>query len=123
MFSIFETGFSDAATIDSVRPKQSDAERLLRDLEAHRDSQKALLASTKRALSYAKTPLAGYALGLIETNQLKQLRTLDRMIASLEDALYWRFSPDALPSLANVTERRETLAAIDELLVKEQEQA
>jgi hypothetical protein len=116
MFTIFDSGIGPAATLQAAPSKPSLPERLYRDLQAHRDSQAAIMAKTRRAEGLAATPLAEYLLQMIGENETRQAEVLARMAASLRDALSWSRSADALPDRASGFERAETIKSMRELL-------
>jgi hypothetical protein len=113
MFTMFKGGaaVAPADAMPRKRGELSTAERLYRDLQAHRERQTAVLDETERAAGLVATPLAKYLVGMVEDNQAKQLEVVDAMDASLRDALYWTYSPEALPDVTG----RERAAAIESL--------
>jgi hypothetical protein len=124
MFTIFDPSTADLARARSQRrPKASPAETLYRELEAHRDSQAAILHETDRAAEWAATPLASYLLRLIRDSESAQAGVLDRMSASLRDALYWTSSAEGLPDGTDTAEREETVRSLRQLLKLERQRA
>ena len=106
----------------SRRAQPSLAERLYSDVHAHRRDVSALVAEANSAVTTAATPLAQQMIGHIADEEARQLDLLDRMAATLRDALEWSRSPSALPSGAGV-ERAETIESIKTLLRLERERA
>jgi hypothetical protein len=124
MFTIFKGGLA-AAPAEAMPRKRSElstAERLYRALQAHRERQVAVLEETERASGLVATPLAKFLLSQVEDNQAKQLDVLDSMGASLRDALYWTYSPEALPDISG-HERAAAIESIKQLLQLERDRA
>ena len=123
-FRVFD-GISAAAPIELApqRERRSPAEQLYRDVETQREREAALLRETANAAGLAATPLAKFAVDQVEDSVRKQLRLLERMGASLSDALHWTFSPQALPSLTTQRERAAAIESLTRLLVKERASA
>src|SRR5260370_1375439 len=126
MYNIFEPGISELGVPSAPaneRTELSQSERLYADLQAHREQHSAILAETKRAAGWAKTPLAAFLLQTIEQNDARQLRLLDSMSASVRDALYWTHTAEALPLGGAEAERAEAIESVKSLLRLEQERA
>ncbi|HLG70247.1 MAG TPA: hypothetical protein VK009_07470 [Chloroflexota bacterium] len=125
MISIFESGLAGAQPRVETpsRAKRSPAERLYRELEAHRDQQAAVVAETQKALSLSASPLSKFLLELVEDGSSRDLAVLDRMSASLRDALYWTYSPEALPEATADRERAAAVEAIRKVLQLERGRA
>lgn len=123
MFTIFDSGIGLASTAPVKPSKLSPSERLYRELQAHRDSQATILAKTKQAERLANTPLAGYVLQLVRDNESRQAEVMTRVAASLQDALSWSRSADALPVRGNGSERAEAIRQVQDLLALEQARA
>jgi hypothetical protein len=124
MFTIFKGGPA-AASADALPRKHSElstAERLYRDLQAHRERQAAVLEETDRAASLVATPLATFLLELVRESEARQLDVLDSMGASLRDALYWTYSPEALPDVTG-QERAAAIESIKRLARLERDRA
>jgi hypothetical protein len=125
MLNLFENGVAGLPShVEPVkRGRRSPAERLYRELESHRDQQAAVVAETQRALNLSATPLAKFLLDIVEAGSSKDLEVLDRMTASLRDALYWTYSPDALPEASAEEERAAALLSIRTVLGMERDRA
>lgn len=124
MFTIFKGGVAMAPS-EAMPRKQSElstAERLYRDLEAHRERQTAVLDETEHATTLVATPLAKFLLSMVEDNQAKQADLLDRMGASLRDALYWTYSAEALPDVTG-HERAAAIESVKTLIGLERDRA
>src|SRR5579859_4602138 len=107
MLSIFETAIATAPQKPAQRKgsQVSPAEKLYRDLQAHRTREDALLSKSDRARELAAAPLTRFVLDLVGDSQAKQLALVDRMTSSLHDALYWTYSPGSLPDATTEIER------------------
>ncbi len=123
MLSIFETAIATAPQKPAPRKRSqlSPAEKLYRDLQTHRAREEAVLAETERARELAATPLTRFVLDLLEDGQTKQLNLVDRMTASLRDALYWTYSPDALPDASSDDERAAAVEALQRIIRAERD--
>lgn len=124
MFNIFDAAADRSLPIATTKRSQpSPAERLYRDLQAHTDSQAAILAEISYASSWAASPLAEFLLRMVEDNETRELEVLKRMSISLKDALDWSYSAGALPDGSAASERAETVKSVKELLRLERQRA
>ena len=122
ILSVFEAATAASpSNIDRRRTRFSPAEQLYRDLQAHHERQTALLRETTNAIGLARTPLVSFVLGQVEDSGARQLKLLDRMGSSLQDALNWTFSPDALPDGAIEQERAAAIESLQKVLQFERE--
>ena len=124
MFMTFRNGLN-VAPIEAM-PRNgaelSTAERLYRDLASHRERQAKVLNATEQAKALVATPFARFLLGMVEDSQSKQLDLVDRMGASLRDALYWTYSAEALPESTG-QERASAIESVKKLIKLERERA
>ncbi|HLY65662.1 MAG TPA: hypothetical protein VKU60_09010 [Chloroflexota bacterium] len=124
MFTIFDGGIASAPI--APRPKASKlshSERLHRDLEAHRDSQSAILAKARQAKELVRTPFAEFVLDRVADDESREAEVLRRIAASLHDALTWSHSPDALPDRGSEGEREQAIKLLQDMLRLEQGRA
>ena len=125
MLSMYETAIGTAAhkAGPGKRSRLSSAEKLYRDLQAHAAREEAALAETERAKELALAPVTKFVLDLIDDRQGKQVELVERMAASLRDALYWTYSPEALPDATSGRERAATAEALRNLVQLERQRA
>lgn len=123
MFTIYESGVGSRTSTPRKRSSLAPAEQLHRDVQAHRMHERAALTEIERATDLAATPASKFILGLLEDSTSRQLAVVERMDASLNDALHWTRSANALPDLTVDRERHEAVQAIKGLLKLERERA
>jgi len=126
MYTLLDGG-AGALSPSMAKPRKpsepSPAERLYREVQAHRETQAAILAEAKHAASWASSPLAAFLLGMIQESEIRQSNIVDRISSSLRDGLYWTHSSDALPDGTGGSERAETIKSVQKLSTLEQERA
>src|SRR5579862_6426405 len=99
----------------------SPVEQLYVALQAHRTSAQDVLAHYRRLASTIKDPVASFLVNVIADGKERHQHLLERIEASLRDALQWTRSPQALPD-GQAPDSPATITAARQLIRSEQQQ-
>ena len=116
-------GAQVASREGAKRAEPAPFERLYRDLEVHRSSQAAILGQARLAANSMRSPLSRFLLRLVVENKASQQRILDRLTATLGDALNWTHSSNALPTGNEGEQESAETLKLDEDLLRLESQA
>jgi rubrerythrin len=96
-------------------------ERLLRTVEGHAAAEKDALAQYEYLAEASGDPVIAFVMRLILDDEVRHHGLLQRMAATLRDALEWTSSPEALPKASATRDPAPTaFAQIAQALVEEE---